>query len=231
MLKHEKENEKKNFKELDTKRKIEHIREYYTIHIVSVIVGIIVIYSLLNIWVINPAKKSFVNITFVGQVVDHDKADQLKVELNEKFPEYTNDKETILVDKINFGDGNDPNVIMAMQTRLTANIQTRDIDILVADSDFIRQYAEMGTFIDLEQVFTKEEFENIPFDKMQFSIIENDVDDNVKVLDPHYYGIDVSSIEKLNELVYGDNVVAAIIVNSEKLEETKEVLKYLLEQK
>jgi len=231
MLKRERENEKKNFKELTMKKKIEHIKEYYTIHIISVIVGIIVIYSLLNIWVINPAKSSSVNLTFVGQVVDYEKVDQLKAELNENFPEYTNDKETILVDKINFGDGSDPNVLMAMQTRLTASIQTRDIDIIIADSDFIRQYGEMGTFMDLEQVFTKEKFENIPFDKMELSIIEKDIDDNVEVLDPHYYGIDISSIEKLNELVYGDDVVAAIVVNSDRLEETKKVLEYLLEQK
>lgn len=231
MLKREKENEKKNFKELTMKKKIEHIKEYYTIPIVSVIIGIIVIYSLLNIWVINPAKSSSVNLTFVGQVVDYEKADQLKEELNDKFPEYTNDKETILVDKISSGNGSDANVIMAMQTRLAASIQTRDIDIIVADAEFITQYGQMATFMDLEQLFTKSEFENIPFDKVKFSIIEKDIDDNVEVLDPHYYGIDVSSIKKLNELVYGDNVVAAIVVNSDKLEETKKVLEYLLEQK
>ena len=102
MLKREKETEKKSFKELAMKKKIEHIKEYYTIHIVSVIIGIIVIYSLLNIWVINPEKGSSVNITFVGQVVDYEKADQFKVELNEAFPEYTNKKETILIDKLSF---------------------------------------------------------------------------------------------------------------------------------
>lgn len=231
MLKDEKEKEKKNFKELNTKKKIEHIKEYYTIHIISAVIGIIFIYSLFNIWVINPPMKPFINLTIIGQVVDDEKADQLKEELNDRFPEYTNEKETILIDKTNVGNGKDPNVIMAMQTRLTAGIQTKDIDIIVADSNFIRQYGEMATFMDLEQVFTKEEFENISFDKMKLSIIERDSDDNVKKLAPHYYGIDVSSIKKLNELIYGDDVIVAIIVNSDKLEETKEVLKYLLEQK
>lgn len=230
MLKDEKEKEKKNFKQLTMKKKMEHIREYYTIHIISVIVGIIVIYSMLNIWVINPAMRPFINLTFIGQVVDFEKADQLKVELNDRFPEYTNKKETILIDKINFGDGGDPNVKMAMQTRLSAGIKTKDIDIIVADSNFIRQYGEMATFMDLEKLFTKEEFENISFDKMKFSIIERDLEDNVKELTPHYYAIDVSAIKKLNQLVNGDDVMAAIIVNSDKLEETKEVLKYLLEQ-
>lgn len=231
MLKEEKAIEKESFKKLSTKKKIEHIKEYYTIHIVSVIIGIIVIYSFVNIWVINPVKKPFVNITFLGQVVDHEKVDQLERELIEKFPQYTNDKETILVDGLSFGDGKDPNVTMAMQTRLSAGIQTKEIDIIVADSEVIKQYGEMGTFMDLEKVFTKEELKKIDYDKVKFSEIENLEDDQVKVLEPRYYGIDISSIEKLNKLIEGDNVVAAIVANSDRLQETKEVLNYFLTQK
>jgi len=169
-------------KNLTTKQKIGYIRDYYTLHIVAVILGLAAVGWMLNHYIFNPPPRTFINISFYGGFVP----DDLRVELAEHLTAnlvHEDENYTAVVD--NFFETGDPQFDMALTQRMVAMVSARELDIFLMNPADADGFIEAGFARDLREAASAAALAR--FDDMGVKIIG---DDDVPIgLRPAYFDL------------------------------------------
>ena len=210
---------KQKFQELSRKEKVEHIKEYYKWHIIGGIITIAIIASLLNTWVFNPPPKSAVSVNFMSKMILSDDVEELENQLNDIIVSEDMGNRRVFVNAFMLGS-QDPRMEMAVKTKFAAKLQAKELDIMITDKDVFEELAKQGNMISLDKILDKEDI-----DKLSDRLIGVEVEELGEIT----CGIDVSDNSTVKEYIAGDSPkIMSVIVNSQKIEESKKVIKWFL---
>lgn len=228
MLKYEKEMEKKKFGSMSNHDKFQHILEYYKWHIIIGVASLIFIYSLLNMYIFNPAPKSSLEVAVIGNYVSHEVTGQLEEELRQQFPELREDNHEIRIIPVGFGQGDaDPMTMMANTQKLVAMVSAKELDIIVGSKELMLGYAGQGFFADLSKRLVGEEFDKIKDNVIETKVIIESEQDK----EPHPYLVDISGFKSLNDGIDGEDLYMGVLVNTTREDATKAVFDYFYQHK
>ncbi len=137
------------------KQKLDHIWEYYRLPIIGIAIGLFVVGSIINTVFINPPKKPYVYLAFVGTYIPDVKLSEFAASLGETLDF---DKETLQVDHANFFSvENDPQTNMAMSQKLYAMLAARELDVLICTKAETQGFIEAEFIGKLDQFLSPEE--------------------------------------------------------------------------
>lgn len=236
MLKYEKDYEKKKFREMNIKEKIQHIKEYYIWHIIGGIIGLSFIIGMLNLYIINPPAKPSVNIAVVGQYLDYDQIDLFKAELDGKFPEFISDvrrkKKEIVVTPIYFGNEKSNAQAYAGAVQKTmAMVSAGEIDIMIGDKTMMESYARQHFFFNLKELLGVEDYNKIEDRVIMIQPRLSELNDDGKVnKGSQPLLINISSYLSLKGAVTGEEVYMAVVANTQRKENTLTILDYIIKK-
>lgn len=151
----EREKMKLLYKELGRKEKIEFILEYYRLHMIGGVIGLIIIFSILNIYIFNPNPTTILDITLLTDFYDDEEANSLKTELESLLIE-EDANEAIYIEFLNMGTNVDPQMQMAMTSKFMGKASVGDLDLMLMNQEYFDNLAKDSGFISLEGLFSKE---------------------------------------------------------------------------
>lgn len=209
-------------KDMTKQEKWDHIWEYYKLHIIGAIVGLVIIYSFLNIWVFNPPAKNALDITVRAEWYISDEGAALAEELTALLidPEAN---EMVMVEHLPVGESIDPQMVMASEAKFIGKIEVGEMDfLLMSEPVYLGMLQEdiMADFDMIEDTYGIEIPEAL---KVVGSMPETG---------EGVYTLDVSGIPKLHKLVgeSADPFYLGIFVNTDRMALAVEALEYLLEE-
>lgn len=137
------------FEEMSFKEKWEHIWEYYKFHM-AVVGGIfLLVGSLLNIYLINPAPDVILDVTLRMTGYNYDYEPILKAELESLLiPQGAN--QTVVLDFLDTSDNLDPSIVMANEAKFMGKTEVQDLDIVVMDDPNFRYLLQNGFFTQIQ---------------------------------------------------------------------------------
>lgn len=145
--------EKARLREMTFKEKMQHIWEYYKIHLIVIVVILIVIGSFVNIWFINPRPKTVLFIAWsAGFALDEQTtglADVLTGELVENKR-----KEAVEV-SLFLTDSSDPQMEMANTMRMTAMIAAGMLDVFILTDELVAEFSQNGAIQPLDAILAE----------------------------------------------------------------------------
>lgn len=156
VLKYEKEKEKKAFKAMTFREKMTHIRNYYMLHIVAIIIVIAIAAWALNYYVINPPKTaslSIITMSDAGLNLDTTEFQQL---LNEQLPELCTERQEVQVQAMSMIN-DDYQTGYYNSQKLVALVASQSVDLLIGPLELMESYAGADYFYHLDEFFTEEE--------------------------------------------------------------------------
>ncbi|GKX31997.1 hypothetical protein SH1V18_44770 [Vallitalea longa] len=216
-----KKTNKQKFQELSRKEKVDYIWEYYKLHIIGGIIVIGIIASFLNIWVFNPPPKPAVSVNFMSTNIMTNVTEELEKELDDLIVTEEMGNKKVFVNTFVLGSP-DPQMEMATQTKFAASVQAQELDVMIMDKDKFEELAKQGNMLPLEEILAQQDLDML---SEKLISLKSEEDNKEKI-----YGIDVSDNDKINEIMVGDSPkVMSIIVNSQKLGKSKEVIKWFLD--
>ncbi len=140
------------FKDMTFSEKADHIWEYYKIHIIAGIAGLIVLWSLLDIYVLNPAPDIALDISVrVEQGYYSDAYGQELTELLTPIVVNPGENEAVNVELLST-DNADPQAQMAMEAKFMGKAEIEELDIIVIGEDLYEYMVGNGYFMDLDDL-------------------------------------------------------------------------------
>ena len=141
---------------MTTKQKLDHIWEYYKVHIfVAVTIAYFVGWGI-NHYIINPPRSTFINVSFYGQFVPHHIRDELlhdiEVSLSPDVSRYEAQMLNFFFSEV------DPQQNMAAHTQFGVMVGARELDILLVHNDYLQTIIGNNFPLDLGGI--------LPFDKL-----------------------------------------------------------------
>jgi len=140
--------EVEKLREMDFKKKCEYIWEYYRYQIIGGVVGLVILFSLLNTWVFNPPPNVGLTIAWNAGFADHDRIDNLSNILSDNIG-FENEGDIADV-SIFFTTADDPQLAMAHTQRLVAMLAARAIDAFILNSEILEQASYAGYIAPLD---------------------------------------------------------------------------------
>lgn len=212
-----KKTNKEKFMEMNTKQKVEYIWEYYRWHIVGVIVGIFAIWQVFVIINKPPEPVYSTDIIVSGLIsMDDEKSEQTLDKFRTEFD--TN---------IQFMPANwkvmDQST-MSTETLLALKIAVKEVDMFILAEEKFDKYQLIEGYDAMLPLDTIPELEGI-LEKYQDRLISFTSKDDGK---EHVFGIKVDSLDKIEGLALGEELVISILGQPKNLESTIQVLTYLL---
>lgn len=213
------------FEEMSFKEKMDHIWEYYKIHIISVVVGLIIVYSLLDIWVLNPQPENIMDLTFRTADFDYENANILQDELTALLVE-EDVNETAIIDFLQTGDSRDPNSVQATEAKFIGKIETGDLDLIVFEEGLM--FERMTTEMALHDLNALEASYGYDFDEDLKVYLTDNATGNESA-----YLLDANKIPVIYNLTgakEGVQYYIGVFLRAEDLERTLKALKYIVEK-
>lgn len=210
------------YKEMDFSQKVEHIWEYYKMHIGAGLLGLLLIGSILNIYLINPAPDVVLDVSFrmSQRVYNSEFQETLKDNLMDVVVNYP-DSETVSVELLPTDNDLDANMVMATEAKFMGKAEVRELDIFVMDEASYRYMLSEGFFMDLAQL------------EAQFGIqLKEDVkiySTDLATQEERSYVVDARKLPGLVDVFLTDegNYYAGIFVRSLSEEKSLMALDYL----
>ena len=137
-------------REMTFKEKLQHIWEYYRLHLMVLVVILIIAGSLINIWLINPRQKTVLFVAWNAGFAIQEQLTAVADVLAEGIVENTK-KETVEV-SLFFAPEGDPQSEMANTMRLTAMVAAGAIDVFILDNELLIEYTERGLIQPVEEM-------------------------------------------------------------------------------
>jgi len=137
-------------REMTFKEKLQHIWEYYRLHLMVLVVILIIAGSLINIWLINPRQKTVLFVAWNAGFAMQEQLTAVADVLAEGVVENTK-KETVEV-SLFFAPEGDPQSEMANTMRLTAMVAAGAIDVFILDNELLIEYTERGLIQPVEEM-------------------------------------------------------------------------------
>lgn len=197
-------------KNMTFKNKLKHILEYYKFHIIGIIIIIYCLTLFLNHYIFNPPPKTYVSVTILESPLQFEAIKDLTNILNENL---ILKDENLKCEILNFHKSDDIQISTAMQTAFIANLQAKNLDIIIT-SDF-KSLLDNGTFAPLDMYLTNDELSkhNLVYDEISKK--------------PIGLILDKSNTLDSAKINYKD-MVLGVAINSERAENTSKTLKLLL---
>lgn len=213
--------EEVHFKDLDRKKKLSYIWDYYKWPII-VVIGLLVTLAISLPQLIENSKEIVLYSAFVNtQLSDTDETHPLLQEFAEEKDIDIENKRMMLDCSMTINYENPSEFSMECSQKLTAMFSAKQLDVIVADKETYENYEVLGVYEDLEQLVDEEFIEKYK-DKLVYGST-NDSDEQ------HAYAIEVTDSPVLQE--YGAYIVPAyfsVAVNAEHPENAVEFLEYLM---
>lgn len=204
---------KEKFKSMNFKEKCAYIWDYYKIHIISVIVSIILIFSFIHSIVTKA--DVYCNITYIGETISSEEVAEVKSDLNKNILNNSK-KEIIGFDSISTTDM-DPVTIQL----LAAKISSKEIDLAVVSKDYYEQNVNEFLFFDLSSI---KGFSSLNLSDSQLIKAKDEKGNEV------VYGIKANNLNYLNKINYSsDDNILVIISNSERVDSAFKLLSLFCE--
>ncbi len=138
------------FKQLGNKEKIEYIWDYYKIHIIGTIVGLIFVFSMLNTLVFNREKDIGLSVVVRGQLGYYNELEVQDVtEKIQNIIEMDTSKYRVLIEDLPVSGVSDPTFVMAYESKFMAKASSDEIDLMVVSKDYIPTIIQSDIVTDL----------------------------------------------------------------------------------
>lgn len=201
------------------RKKLSNFFHYYKFHIIiTIIVLAFVGYTVKGC--VTRVDPDF-NIAFVGDFYFTD-----TTPLKEKILSEWNDVREILIDGAMISEDGDPQLNYAMQMKAVVLFGAGDIDVFILDKAVFENYAKQGAFVSLDDLVGEL---NIDLEKNKDYILKVEIEDDERFGEEHLYGIDVSESRFFaDDIVKGEEMIAAIYIRSKRYDLAVKFLKLLL---
>lgn len=197
--------------------KIENFFHYYKMHI---IVGILVIATLFFTVrsCVNTVPADFCLI-FYGNIATNEQ-EKISAELINNYQDITSPSvEVLSLNTI------DPQYEAAVRMKIIAIITAKEADIIILDEATFKESAAQGMFLSLDDLTYELGFSEGNYAEAAEKVGENEEHEPVYGA-IQKYGVDITESEFVKENgIFADNVIAAIVINSKRIEKAKSVLK------
>lgn len=174
--------EKDKLKSMSKKDRIWYIWAYYKFHIIAVIVVIGIIYSVASSFLHNNYDTALYCIYLNSRSDTEIDTAPLEQEFGEFLGLGKKDKIVTETSFVSFGD-NASEFSYAEMAKITALVASKDLDIIIGDSETLEHYASLSGFTDLETLLPADLLDTVRPDLVYVS-----GEDGVK----HAYGISLS---------------------------------------
>lgn len=206
----------KKLKKMSFKDKLWYIKEYYSIHIIGILILLFFVISMVNIALKKDPvfTSSFVNVLILEEekqkIIDDfttfaelDKTDDFW-RLDDSF-------------RISFSENSDPVANQQYLLKLNASISSRQLDTVITQKELIDYLLSIDGLLPLNNVLPKDFIEN----NSENFYIKKDIDTN------NIYAINIANSPLFKELGIKENVYFAIASNSENIELSLKFLEFI----
>lgn len=212
------------FEEMTVGEKIEHIWEYYKLHIGGLALVLLLVGSLLNIYVINPAPDVVLDISFrMSQRYYNTEIQETLISNLMDVVVNDPDSETVSVELLPTDADLDPNMVMATEAKFMGKAEVRELDILIVDEESFKYMLSEGFFMDINQL------------EDQFGIsLKEDIkiySEDPETQEERAFVVDARKLPGFKDVIISDegNYYAGIFVRSLSEENAMKALDYLSE--
>jgi len=179
------------YKDLSSKEKVIYIWDYYKLHIIGAIIGVVFLVSIIATIVTNINTITLVDVTVISRDFDAQVGAQLQEKWISELVDDTDKKTQVLpFENISISENLDPTSQMTYNSKLTAKLTARMLDVMIMEKDFFEDNYDAGLFADLSTLM----------DLKAMGVPEEDwyyVNDQV-------LAINVSDYAEINQLTYND---------------------------
>ena len=214
----------KKMKGKSLKEKFQYFWEYYRVATLIVIVVAVFVGNL--IYTIATAKDNAFYAVFVNGYTDMDTEEYMA-----GFDEYaqidTKHYSTTLEANFTLNQDSTDTYTVANIQKFAAQVAAQELDVMVADGDTFRQYADNGYLGGLNEFLSEETLSKYEDRLIYIDIPDDDIDEEVPV------GIEISDCTLLQETqAYAgqDEVYFGILVNTEHADNAAKFLEYIFEE-
>ena len=149
-----------DYKDLNNKEKLDHIWEYYKLHIIGGIIGLLFLFWILNHYIFNPPA----DIVFDMSIFTYAMNDEIRNERTEKLSEIVSDdlkREVATIESFNVEEDIDYNMRMANVTKIMGKSTLGEFDIFVFVGETYQMYLEQGLMQPIDS-YIEQGFINLP---------------------------------------------------------------------
>ncbi|MCD8090798.1 MAG: hypothetical protein LUD81_09340 [Clostridiales bacterium] len=213
------------FKDLSFGKKIEHIWEYYKVHIITVIVLLFIGGTWLYDAKLKPRKELYSGVAMLDYCLPEFYEDTLYDYVNGELG--LTDTNTEVTVNYFYDDPGETDFLSGMLEKFAAMLLTGDVNIMVMDKDSMEEYAAEDYLLDLSSVCSNDELNKM---KDEGLLLKSSTE---LVPEEKYYAVSLKNSACMAELPDFDeeNYYIAIYGAVEDAEHPKEVLDVILEEK
>ena len=212
------------FKALTKKEKVEHIWEYYRLHIIGTMAGVFFVVSILmTIFGPKPPEPA-ADLVIVGGYVGHEeKVAQFKSDIEDIIDQGEEGKVNVNIMTVIWEEQSE--VTMAMEQKLMLMFQTRELDVLILEKEKFDIYVNNLDSTLCQPLESIPELAQILEDNQESLVRRKFRDDDTEKI----YGISVKDNIKLKEIGLQDDFIVVIPIVAKNTENAVEVIKWLYE--
>lgn len=228
-IKQEIKAEKNKFKSLPFKQKLTYIKDYYTIHIIAVIIGIIIVIACYHTYQSNNYNTVlYAVLVNNSQVIWVNEEDSYTYRMGHPFEEYLGidgQKDRVIVDNnyiLNYSKDSELSVYSSES--LVAMFYNAKLDIHIGDKYSIEYFSkdQDSFFYDLRDIFDEEFLK-----KHEDKIVTCSYPDGAVI--PVAFDISDTRLVKEAELTVSPALIA-VFSNTKHLDTAKEYIRFILEE-
>lgn len=149
----EKKTEKQKWHDMNHQQRRQYFRDYYLKTVVILAIAAVLVIAVMAA-VFNPKQKTILDVAVLEEDLDDEMAAACQKDLQEIFEKEGYVGSVVLDD--NYPEGNSNATV-----KLTVYIQAGTLDAVIAPEEKFKELASYGTFVNLEDVFTKEELKEL----------------------------------------------------------------------
>jgi len=215
-------------REMTFREKVQHIWEYYRLHLLALAVILIITGSLINVWLINPRQKTVLFVAWNAGFAMHEQLNAVADVLADGIAN-NNKRETVEV-SLFFAPEGDPQSEMASTMRLTAMVAAGAIDVFILDNELLVEYTERGLIQPVEEMLAGLR----TADPLVYAEVDDRLDyvlhtSEEKTPDGRLMGVDISNSPLLSELGFNQGQLwFCVSASSDNLDNIEPALAILL---
>jgi len=199
--------------------KLENFFHYYKVHIIVAIIAAVLIFSIVRSCV-NQVHYDFSLVIF-GEAYTEDEQ-KIETFIKEHMPSSLTPSVQVLP-----SFESDPQYQYATQMKFVAMVAAKEIDVIITNKSFFESHSLQGTYMPLDDIKDNLGYSDDRYVKN--AAIVDETDEGEPVTGPEkIYGVSLADSEFIKENgIYGEDLIAAIVVTSERVDKAIEFMKLL----
>ncbi|MCD7904894.1 MAG: hypothetical protein LUG24_04820 [Clostridiales bacterium] len=212
------------FQDLTPKKKIEHIWEYYRVHIILTLLVVFILGSWFYNAKLKPHKELFSGVGILSYHLPGEYDDILYEKINSELNLTDTNSEARI--EYFYDDENEAAFFSSMIEKFLAMLLTGDVNIMIMDGDSIEAYAAEDYLLDLSLIYSEEELERLKDEGLLLS------SSSELVSEEKYYAVCLKNSALMAELPNYDEEKSYIAVYGavENTENPRKVLDVILNE-